>query len=573
MATNLLKTEPKAGVNLIRNDREVSASRGLLRSIGQGATFGFADEITAAMVAATAAATGDSFSEVYRDVLFNEREDQETFEAQHPVMSTAGEIGGGLMMAPTVVGRAVAAAPFVGGAATGAVFGAGKSEAGPDSAQFAADVATGATLGGVTAKGADLALKGLGRVVQTRAGRIIKRSINRKGLDNKQVVERVTELGENARLIDVIPDLGEQVAQIPAARPILDDFLETRAGGQQARLIGSLTNLARNTKQYWDNIFELDAKRAQAASPLYKQAFDDGINYNDVVDDVVGKIKGAFPRAWSSARRIAKAGGVDLPDSPPRQMTLKQLDALKQGLDDEVSKAFRSGSKKLGGEGMRLKAELIEELDSQNPVYKAARDAWAGPSAIKDAQEKGRKILTTDFELSVRDIKKMTEGEREGYVIGAVRAVRDKVLSSNPDSNTTRAFRPILKERLRPAFPDDDSFNAFIKVLNDEDTFSAVRNQVLKGSPTAKRMIGADDLAVPAIFLSQGRTVMAASDIARRLFSGRLSDTTAKDVASLLIEEGVSPERITRILAGRGLTDQAAKKIVSTVTLGVSASQ
>lgn len=564
MANNLLQNS--GGKNLLRQGSDVSKSRGILRSVGQGVSFGFSDEITAVLVAATAAATGDDFSDVYKDVIFNERGEQKEFEQENPGLSLAAEVGGSLMLGGTSAGRALFRKPLAGGAATGAAFGAGKSEKSVDDAGLIGDVATGATIGAATGKGVDLALRGANKIIQTRAGRIIKRTINRQDLDNTQIADKVRELGPDARLLDAIPELGESIAQIPAARPILEEFLETRAGGQQARIVGSLSNLAKSTKQYWDNIFELDAKRATEAAPLYKQAFEEGVVFNDVLKDLVVKIKGAFPGAIKSGKRIAKATGTDLPNKS--KLGLEQLDLLKQGLDDEISKSFRAGGGKIAREGIRLKNELVEELDRQNPIYKEARNAWAGPSAIKDAQEKGRKVLRTDFELSARDVKNMTDGEREGFVMGAVRAVRDKILTKNIDKNSVKSFTPMLRERLKPVFKDNDSFEAFIKVLNSEDTFSAVRNQVLAGSATAKRTIGAQDLAVPAIFASQGRPVLAASELARKLLGNKkLSDSTARDVADILTNEGVDPTRITKVLLGKGLSEKAVKSIISSVTL------
>lgn len=139
------------------------------RGVAQGATFGFADELTGALKAAF---TDESYASA-RD---KSRAAYAAAEAAHPIAYGAGELAGGI--APTLIpagaalkavglgAKAVEGAEALGGAArvahdvgTGAAYGAanalGSSEAGIDSkaggfGQLAADTIRGAATGGAT---------------------------------------------------------------------------------------------------------------------------------------------------------------------------------------------------------------------------------------------------------------------------------------------------------------------------------------------------------------------------------------------------------------------------------------
>ena len=139
--------------------------------LGQGLTFGFADEIAGVLGAGVNSTlnlfgkgTGESFGQAFRGIRDIARENEAAFRERNPGTALTAEIVGGLgtggvgaaragafqaaRNAPTFLGRVAPAIQT--GAVQGGAFGAGKSEA--DTPQgVARDVLQGAAIGGLTA--------------------------------------------------------------------------------------------------------------------------------------------------------------------------------------------------------------------------------------------------------------------------------------------------------------------------------------------------------------------------------------------------------------------------------------
>lgn len=535
--------------------------RGGMRSVLQGATFGWGDEAVAGAVALMASANGEDFGDVYSDVLKLERQKLEEHRRKYPKSAALGEISGAIANPASRFG---AGAPKTAGAIGGAVYGAGSGE-GDGKLQGAA---TGVALGWAVPAVLQGAGKTANYVSKTRPARIVQKELNRLTKTGADISGEIAGLGPDARLVDVLPDLADRIGQTPGGRPTLAKFLEDRARGQKSRILGSLSNLTRSTKEYWDNIWALEAKRAADAKPLYDEAFSAPFRLNKEISSKVNLLRKGVPSAWRRAQKIAALDGVELPKDMPDSMTLEQLNWFKQGIDDALPTLWKSSSQ-VARRVRDLKNGLLENLDDAVPAYSSARKAWAGPSSMIQAQEAGRKVLGKDFEFTAKQLEKMSDSEKEAFVVGAVRAIRDKVMMAQDTGNAVRKFQPLLRERLRPTFPDEESYRQFIKVMDNEDTFAFVKNTVLGGSPTQKRIAGAADLTGIALDIGQGRFVGATVKAIQKLVhigSKRgISDKTAKDVAEMLIRE-TDAESVQRILNQSGVVGPEANKIIRMVT-------
>lgn len=538
-------------------------ARDIGRSAMQGMWLGWSDEVGAAVAAGMATLSGENFGEVYRDILNVERYDQKRFQEQHPMAAMTSEIGGALG-----TGGAFGAT-LKGAAASGALYGAGTAEG-----NTMKDAIGRAAVGAGVGFGSALALRGAGATIkavrETRAGRFLRREAERAGKSVKDLVEDLRQMVGPRAVVDVFSDAGEKVANANmAGRSILEPFLESRQMGQQNRILGSLASLTKSTKDYWDNIFSLDEMRKADAKPLYDLAFKQDINWTPEINGLVKRLHSMkiAPDAWKFARNMAIAEGQDLPEKMPERLTLQQLDWFKRGIGDAIEGLPRGMQRAVGS----LKRQLLEAVDGQNATYAQARASWAGPSSMIDAQQAGRNILKTDFELSAKEIEKLTTGERDAYIIGAVRAIRDKIMSTGEARNVVKGFKPLLRERLRPVFTDEGTYKKFIDVLDSEDTFAMVRGQVLGGSPTAKRLAGAEDLAAPVTFALEGRPVIAILETIRRIGSiaGRrkMSDSQAKELAEILISEPDSA-KVARILRGQGWAKDEINAIIGAASMG-----
>jgi hypothetical protein len=88
-----------------------------------------------------------------------------------------------------------------------------------------------------------------------------------------------------------------------------------------------------------------------------------------------------------------------------------------------------------------LKQQILAEADTLPGPYRQAREAWAGPTAVMDAMRSGQRIFNERAETSVRDIAKMTASEREGFVVGVLDAVNQRIGRGIEGRDISSAFR------------------------------------------------------------------------------------------------------------------------------------
>lgn len=136
MATALVEQRRKSfvGKGTSRSWEEAQPEKvnplvGMARSANQGLTFGFGDELSAAMGAGMDKLNGQPFGESYSARVQAERDADRQFKADHPVLGYGSEIAGGMM-----TGKAIPQLAKIGavkaGALAGAAYGAGVSEGG-----------------------------------------------------------------------------------------------------------------------------------------------------------------------------------------------------------------------------------------------------------------------------------------------------------------------------------------------------------------------------------------------------------------------------------------------------------
>jgi hypothetical protein len=162
--------EIEAALNSLSAGQGSSQGGSIADALGQGAFFGFSDELAGVTGAAMntlmnafGKGTGESFGEAYTGIRDAARENAAAFAARNPGTALTAEIVGGLTTggfgaaragafqaaknAPTLVGKL---RPVVQtGAVQGGLYGAGASEGDPE--QVAKDTLRGATIGGATA--------------------------------------------------------------------------------------------------------------------------------------------------------------------------------------------------------------------------------------------------------------------------------------------------------------------------------------------------------------------------------------------------------------------------------------
>lgn len=498
--------QPKRGAGL----------SGVLRTVAQGVTLGFGDEIEGAARALIPGGAG------YREGVDAAREDVERFREEHPVGSTLLEVGGGLATggagllrsaggAAARTGlRRLAAKPLAQGVGGGAVAGAGVSEGGVSERLPGAlgGAALGGALGGAVA--------GVGRL-RGPAGRARSRLAEAMSDEGTTDVSALAaKAGPGDTVMDVGGDRVRRLARAAEAIPSeggegIRDFLYQRAARQPDELRGALQRRA--GVEFGDGaatVRTMTKEMRERAKPLYDAAYEKSVPATTLADEVELP---AFRRAYEQGREIARVEGVDVPDIFAQldagvpvdklpEVPVRAIDYMKRGLDD-ITVGVEGGPSGQLARGLRSRLKrVLERVDDEVPEFGQARASFAGDAAIREAFEAGRgstgnrfalkKFTTENPDEIALALEEMTPSERLAYRRGAVDDLRQKLERSVDEFNpggrdlTKTLGKEDMQRRIRLLFDDEADFRAFQEELarlrNQYDT----KGRVLGGSPTSR---------------------------------------------------------------------------------------
>jgi hypothetical protein len=488
------------------------------RAVGQGLTFGFLDELEAAV--RTGSISGPKY-ERQRNLL---REQQKQFGQDMPITKTGLEIGGSLIaplgiakqvgrLAPatqsavigeTLLGQAGRGTAI--GAATGAASGYGFAEKDAGS-----EAALGGIFGGL--------LGGSVPIVVDKAGTLIKNVLNSAGIgdqetaaskmlasyfkkDNLTPTEAQQALDELRKIgvpNPVIADLGKSLNDLAYSAYVVqskakggtESFLVNRMIDQPNDIVKGLVEkagLAKNVNGF-EYLEALTANQSRLASQAYPDAYRlavDATPFRKYVDRPV------FQKAYEEAVKRAGVYGNELPDlSAIRNAQSVPTDILHQikiGLDRVVDAETDSVTKKMtgyGGDVVKVKNEFNDLIKSLNPEYKKANAEFADAERIKNAFKMGEEYQRLDPAEAVSKIRKLNPDEKEAFRLGVMADVNNRVGNFKGGDFTKQIFKSEnQKLLLRNAFPDQASYTEFSQYVKSLGQQSATKQRVLGGSRT-----------------------------------------------------------------------------------------
>lgn len=569
--------------------------RGLARGVGLNAV----DEISATL---NTLGGGD-----YQENLDYQRARDRYFDTNAPGLSTALQLGGGvagalavgpsvgLGMAPTLGGN-VLRSGITGGALGGtAGFLGGENGVGNRASSGVLGAMIGAPLGAaapIVASG----LSGTGRLLQSRVLPGTVNAENRAGEVIGQAVARsrpqatpmtpAQSLGQmqssgitNATLADLSDELTSLTGAVSRApgrgRQIVGDFLRSRqegnpvlgraGGGQWADIFDDITQLVSRSTSAKRAAEILVDRRSQQAKPLYDKAFQVG----NIISDELRSL-GNIPSMRSALQRgvnMAKQDGqlpstykLDLDGPLPVQVWHQ----AKTAIDDLIKSAMNNGERAQARSLLTMQNRLLQELDATtNGLYTAARDNFAGNSAVLNALEQGKKILSR--EVSAEDIADMvkqfsSQSEILAFKAGAAQSMRDTVGRVGRTGNAAAKFlnRGDIQEKLQSLFDDPQDYQAFMERMTGRSRQYRTYAE-LTGSPTAARKIAEEDLTasieggVPAENILNAAITGGRSGVVRtllqRLQEGPvrlLNERTREKLAEMLTTN--DPQQIARVM-------------------------
>jgi len=532
----------------------------LRTGIGQGLLMGAGDEIEAYF----RSTFGDN---TYDKALENVRQKLSVAQTERPFQTGAAEIGGSLlpvvasMFATAGTGGAGAPAAAATTARTAGLISrmlsTGTKAAGIGTVQGATEgflkgEGTENRLGGAVEQGSTGGVFGAGlglaaplaksayrtafAAPEQRAATRMVDVLGEQGLTPQQVATEYAARQATTPKPEILADLygggilGEtrRVANVPGAnRGEISGLLRGRAEEQGGRVQGAFQEALGTQKKFFPILDDLEQVRKLEAAPLYTIAYEMPAR-TPTIDAIIKRVP---EQAFKQAKEVAGMEGLIFPKL--RQVnkqgsteivgdyTIKDVDLIKRGLDDLVE-SNRINNPSAARRYTLIKNELTDAADLASPEYAAARAAWAGPSAVMDAMKKGGDVFNERAELTFKDISKLGASEKEGFLIGVLDAVNQRLGRKIEGQDVTSAFRSgNAKAQVEAALSAAVKDPVEVKKIADTLFYDIEREARMAGTNRALNQISqtAPMLAEEASF----RAGMGpAADVARELAQGNI---------------------------------------------------
>jgi hypothetical protein len=566
----------------VRRASDTATGNGMLQSALQGLSFGWADEIQAAMDAPFSRREGESIPEAYRRRQQEIDLWQRQYAKENPWKAFAGEAAGSLVpgfgglkaVQHTMKGATPAAQLMTTGAIEGGVYGAGQADPGKMTTGGLIGATTGAASAPVGAKVGDWLGDKVGGLFQWGAKKLAdtpERQADRylqkvareyDQMTPEEITARLQELGPEATLADVSPNM-QGAARAAAAEPgpartMAVDTLKGRQPGQQTRIMQATSRELGGL--LGDDPTDLRAAqeavkraRSEQAAPYYAEAYDTPFMPTGELADILNTDSGR--KAYNQAIKKARDERVNL---QPDKM-IRALDYTKRSLDDMIGKAQRSNQPDKVRVLTSLKKDLVAELDAQAPAYATARSIYAKGYDLEKAGDAGENIFSMKPDEAEDIISVMKDSERVMYKLGVIKAVRDKVELAGESHNAVKRLINSTgnKRKLRTAFDSDESFDEFMRVLNAENDMRETMDKVLHGSHTARIQQELADMNkgvnIDGLLATQDPTLAASYALKKLVEADKVTPETLEAIGKRLFTQGLREEEIIDLFTRSGV--------------------
>lgn len=395
-------------------------------------------------------------------------------------------------------------------------------------AHKAAQAGIGAAAGGVlgvVGKGAGMAYQAL-RNPESHAIAQFARAAEQDGTTLERLQQRLTEartIRPDATLADVaghnVRGLVERIGQTPGKGfAKLFPRMVKRQQEQLERIRTDLTGLGQVGRTAVQAIEQTGEQRAAAATPLYRQAYEDGdrVVWNTALERLTAsrEVETAMHTAVSrwQTNAIAEGYGAMNPGAivrgegrtgvldfeggrVPVFPNLQFWDYTKKALDGMVGEALQKNQRQYARDLTRIAQMLREQLDFEVPSYQAARAAWAGPTQYLNAIEFGRGIMTDSAEDMAAVFNRLAPADQDAFRVGAISTLRHAMGNTTAElaDFTIKLRSPNMQEKIMTMMPSPEAAQRWVASLAAEKQSSRLTGLALKGSQTARRMAQLED--------------------------------------------------------------------------------
>lgn len=494
----------------------------------QGPTFGFGDEIIGGIVGGAKTLFNDkplrqNYEETrdfVRGAVAQQQKDEpirtgvSQFIASLPV---GGPLAKLLPAGAGMVGQIASAGGI--GALSGAANALGDSEA-KDAIGMAKDAGTGAGFGfamggmgvplarGVGAAGTALMSKMDESAAVQYARQKVAEAFARDQRTTRQATTRMDRLGPEATVADTGGENTRQLLDTLAILPgrtknEVETVIRNRQAGRADRMIDAAESASgTGGLRMSTEMNDWMAQREAQAGPLYERVTQMTVRPNASLMATIDAADQLGATQLGQKMAIARQQPWTLDTTSNQPYSMRDLDNLKKGLDQLVSKETKPDGKltPLGASYNELRQDLISKLDRATMgQYKAARDAFAGPSAIMDAATAGRNALTKDDATIAAMQAGMSRSEKDAFALGAFESLRAKLGTRAGQTQFMELWREKgMKEKLRAIFGNEQAYLEFASSVAKERQLKQLE-AVRGNSKSVERMYAAGDLDNPAV--------------------------------------------------------------------------
>lgn len=589
------------------------------RALLQGLSFGFSDEIEAALPSALTGLEGD-----YEQRVGQVRAGKTAYEAANPEEAMAAEIAGAIPTMLLPMGLAARAPTLAGtmargfgiGSAEGAVGEFGRAEGTP--AQQGMATGMGAMIGGPLGAVAPPLMAGGARVLRSgrspeaRASEQLGRLFPEERMpEAQQAVQQRIDVGDETPV--TLTDIGgtEAARELrglrgaqPQVQEMTDDFLRERTRSQGQRIEEQIETGAGVSPQESVVLGNVVRKQESDAAPLYQQlresnkqvsisgmesifrspAFKDV--YQRTVNSMVNRAdKGVDPDAIKQMVDMSYDDFIRMLDKGDAFVPFDFLDQAKRNLGSLGQRAKRAGDNDLADQYFDVSRQVRDAADDRVRGYKDARAKFAGEAEIEEAMDLGRQF-DRKTPAEIREIiSDMNESQKKAFLSGAVDALRVKIGSTRRDRDLLTALNldsPFQEQRLAAIMGGKDSpaFKAFMDAVKTEGRMAQTRGIVAGGSQTAafQRDIGRAGVGFDEVVdLLMNPSSITNVGTLTRLFQGTINSIkgTGGDVGQqvarrLLTTDPQDQMRILKEIQDRRAQMENTRRVVSQMGLGAS---
>ena len=484
----------------------------------QGMTFGFGDEIEAAI---RSMFPGGAAYEVERDKI---RQELAQYQAENPgkaitmevLGSIATNVGAGVLnkLRGAIASReavpAIREVAKVGGI-EGGLYGLGTSEAETLTGQ-ATDTARGALIGtaiptaltgavraggGIFRNVADYAREKFGNRASNAVQAELMRLVELTGKSSDEIVQDIIDgriMADNATLAMVLKNYVVEGGE--AGRAVLERGqarAQTTAQRAQEELRGSLTpgmdeNVIRGMRQADDVLKEMENK-------AYQEVFENSGDVSPGLANQLLSVYQRYPEAASQAQTLygrrqlvpllttGDNGAINFARMP----NLEDAEIAYRMIRDLSGKEFREGAGTMGAAVGDDVAALKFAIDDFSPELAAARRGASMRRGVSQSFEDGSKSLSKNVDevaLLIKDLEKSPE-KLQAYRAGFMSAIRDRARKAKTTLGNLAKEDTQLGNMLRVVLPEED-IDRVVRQLDIAGQSQEVASKlpVTAGSPT-----------------------------------------------------------------------------------------